>query len=530
MRKFNTEGICNPQKHYMVDITERLAQIKAMIDCGKYFTINRARQYGKTTTITALKHYIADDYDVISLDFQKISSEGFSSEESFVQTFCKLILNRKKAGQIIPTEIDNSLFEMSTRTNNKASLYELFDVLGDWCSTSPKRLVLIIDEVDSATNNQVFLDFLSQLRDNYLGRESDNLPAFWSVILAGVTDVKHLKSKIRDDDQHKVNSPWNIASDFDIDMSLSESGIKAMLDDYEADNHTGMNPAAMARELYAYTNGYPYLVSRLCLIIDEKLVPIEVENKSSAWTPHGLAQAVKKLLQEKNTLFDSLTGKLTNYPELKSALKRILMDGEKLTYNPDQEEIVQLEAYGFIRNLNGSAVISNRLFETRLYNLFLSEDELENNIFSKEGSLDKNIFITDHTLNVRLILERFIVTYTQIFGELQDRFKEKDGRELFLLYLKPIINGTGNYYIEAQTRDQKRTDVIIDYLGKQYIIELKIWHGERYNEKGEQQLIDYLNYFGLDSGYMLSFNFNVNKEVGVKEISVQDKTIVEATV
>lgn len=114
----------------------------------------------------------------------------------------------------------------------------------------------------------------------------------------------------------------------------------------------------------------------------------------------------------------------------------------------------------------------------------MSEDELENNDFSKEGSLDESIFITSHTLNVRLILERFVITYTQIFGELKDRFKEKDGRELFLLYLKPIINGTGNYYIEAQTRDQKRTDVIIDYLGKQYIIELKLWHGERYNKKG----------------------------------------------
>lgn len=36
-----------------------------------------------------------------------------------------------------------------------------------------------------------------------------------------------------------------------------------------------------------------------------------------------------------------------------------------------------------------------------------------------------------------------------------------------------IINGTGNYYIEAQTRDQTQTDIIVDYLGKQYVIELK---------------------------------------------------------
>ena len=83
---------------------------------------------------------------------------------------------------------------------------------------------------------------------------------------------------------------------------------------------------------------------------------------------------------------------------------------------------------------------------------------------------------------------------------MKDRFKEKDGRELFLLYLKPIINGTGNYYIEAQTRDQTRTDVIVDYLGQQYILEMKVWRGERYNAEGEKQIIEYLEYWSLDTG------------------------------
>ena len=32
-----------------------------------------------------------------------------------------------------------------------------------------------------------------------------------------------------------------------------------------------------------------------------------------------------------------------------------------------------------------------------------------------------------------------------------------------------IINGTGNYYTEAQTREQTRTDIIVDYLGKQHV-------------------------------------------------------------
>ena len=99
-----------------------------------------------------------------------------------------------------------------------------------------------------------------------------------------------------------------------------------------------------------------------------------------------------------------------------------------------------------------------------------------------------------------------------------------------MLYLKPIINGTGNYYIETQTRDARRTDVIVDYLGEQFIIEMKIWHGEEYNERGKEQLTDYLEYYRKDKGYLLSFNFNKNKTIGVKEIKIGGKTIVEAVV
>lgn len=53
-RVFNTTGICDPTQHYMVDLTQRLAEVRKLVDDGKYFTINRARQFGKTTTLHAL--------------------------------------------------------------------------------------------------------------------------------------------------------------------------------------------------------------------------------------------------------------------------------------------------------------------------------------------------------------------------------------------------------------------------------------------------------------------------------------------
>lgn len=98
------------------------------------------------------------------------------------------------------------------------------------------------------------------------------------------------------------------------------------------------------------------------------------------------------------------------------------------------------------------------------------------------------------------------------------------------MYLRPIINGTGNYYIEAQTRDARRTDIIVDYADEQFIVEMKIWRGNEYKERGEQQLVDYLDYFHKDKGYLLSFNFNKKKEIGTKTITIGNKTIVEAVV
>ena len=189
-----------------------------------------------------------------------------------------------------------------------------------------------------------------------------------------------------------------------------------------------------------------------------------------------------------------------------------------------------MEMYGFIKNNHNTVAISNRIFETLLYNLFLSDEEIKSSAMFNEGTLAKNIFVEDGRLNMRLVIEHFIKNYTQIFGSLEDKFKEKDGREQFLLFLKPIINGTGNYYIEAQTRDQTRTDVVVDYLGQQDIIELKIWRGQKYNADGEQQLVGYLDHFGLNIGYMLTFNFNKNKEQGVKLVKIDDKTIYEGTV
>ena len=79
-----------------------------------------------------------------------------------------------------------------------------------------------------------------------------------------------------------------------------------------------------------------------------------------------------------------------------------------------------------------------------------------------------------------------MVSYNSLYRQEDAKFVEEHGRKIFLIYLKPIINGVGNFYVEAETRDKTRTDIVVDYRGVQYIIETKLWRGEGYHSEGEE--------------------------------------------
>lgn len=89
---FNGAADCKPDKHYMINLGRRLSEIKVMIDEGKYFAINRARQYGKTTTLRALSRYLQIDYYVVLMDFQRFGAEEFGNENTFAFSFARSFL------------------------------------------------------------------------------------------------------------------------------------------------------------------------------------------------------------------------------------------------------------------------------------------------------------------------------------------------------------------------------------------------------------------------------------------------------
>jgi hypothetical protein len=90
----------------MVDLSGRIQEIKKLVDAGRYFTINRARQYGKTTTLKALQGGLQDTYEIVSISFEALTNANIATEQSFVKAFCRLseriqsctIVFRKRSG------------------------------------------------------------------------------------------------------------------------------------------------------------------------------------------------------------------------------------------------------------------------------------------------------------------------------------------------------------------------------------------------------------------------------------------------
>lgn len=514
-KRFNTTGTCIKQKHYMVNIDKKLNVVEAMVNRGDYFVINRPRQYGKTTLISQLANKISSRYLVIRISFEGIGDLIFSNEEIFSDKILGIL-----ADSLEFTD-ENSSEELMNLSKGLRNLSEVSKALTKFFKKQERKVVLVIDEVDKASNNQLFLSFLGMLRSKFLLATEDLDVTFHSVILAGVHDVKNLKLKLRGQDERKLNSPWNIAVNFNVDMSFNSEEIETMLTDYCETNNIIMDTRSLSDKIYYYTSGYPFLVSRLCQIIHEDILG---ENNKTSWSIKFIDKAVKEILKENNTLFDDLIKNLENNKDLSRLVTDIVLNGSVITYNAANPVVNIGMIYGVFREDNNQIKLNNRIYEQFIYDYLLSKLEVKLDNITLYNY--KNNFIT---VNNELDFEKILLKFQQFMKEQNSskdsEFIERQGRLLFLAFIKPIINGVGFEFKEVQISEEKRLDVVVTYFDNKYVAELKIWYGEEYHSRGLRQLEEYLEIQGMDKGYLIVFNFNKNKQYKQEFLKINNKEI-----
>jgi len=524
MKKFNVAGLCVPGKHYMVNTKDKLLRIMNLIQDEQYFTINRARQYGKTTTIFLLEKAFASnpEFNCISISFEGVGAEMFENDEKFCRHFLLLVSRY--------LQLDGYEFADEWFCEDVKNFIQLGEHISKMCAG--KKVVLMIDEVDATCKNSVFLRFLAMLRNLYLQRPRGKVSTFHSVLLAGVHDIKNIKLKLITVGLHSLqpkegeyNSPWNIAADFEVEMSFSPEEITSMLEDYEADHGTNMCIKTIAYELYRYTNGYPFLVSRLCQLIEEAL--------NRDWTIPGVQDAVKIITSEKNTLFDDLFKNLVNTPEINELMYAVLLLGNKRARSRRSQSVEWGELFGYLRvDRSGELSIANKIFEVILIDHFVIEEAMAAPANREVCYSLRDNIIAGGIFNMELCLRKFAEFYNSVYSEEDIPALERHARLIFLAYLHPLVNGYGFYHIESQFTDARRMDVVLDYGKNQYIVELKLWYGEVAHRKAFSQLLGYMNAKNVDQGYLLTFDLRSkkNRQPKAEWISIDGKQIFDVVV
>jgi len=502
----------------MVDTSKKIETIIDLIEKGKYFSVNRPRQFGKTTTLTAIANTLRNNNEYICLDtsFEGLGEDAYKTVSVFILTFINQIRKQLKFLKL------NNYMEFLNQHQTLSEFDNLSEFITDFCALENKKIVLLIDEVDKSMNNQLFLDFIGMLRNKYLDKYKGTDQTFHSVILAGVHDVKTMKLKIRPDAEQKMNSPWNIATDFTIDMSFKPNEIASMLIDYAHDNIIEMDIPAIAERIYYYTSGYPFLVSKMCKIIDEQILP---ERNAQNWTHNDVEKAFQNLTRGtySTTLFDDLTKNIDNNPDLEQLVFEVVYNGKQIKNIITNTTVSLGVIYGIFNRDLEFCTIHNRIFEQKIYEHILAKKLINNQIafynISDEG------YYKHGNLNMKFIIQRFQQFMKENYSTKDISFLEREGRLLFLSFIKPIINGKGYDFKEPVVGDERRMDIVITYNQNRYVVELKRWSGEEYHQKGLQQLSDYLDIYSLKQGFLLIYDFRKEKEYCEKHIQFNDKEI-----
>ena len=219
---------------------------------------------------------------------------------------------------------------------------------------------------------------------------------------------------------------------------------------------------------------------------------------------------------------------LAKYPKLKAFIRAVLMENYSISLDVNNPTMDFANMFSIIKaNKEGRVEIHNLIFQQILINHFVSESNL--NMLSPDSGM--RLYLTKQgDLNMPLIINRF----KDLMSKKTDKaeFLEREGRFMFICFLKPIINGTGFYYSEPENDDGSRMDLVITYNRKEYVIELKIWHGTEYELSGRDQLSEYLENRNLIEGYLVTFSFLKEKVAQAKPewIEHNGKKIYEAVI
>jgi hypothetical protein len=276
-----------------------------------YITLIEPRQQGKTSLIYRLMGPFADQGCIFA--YTDLTTADGSDEPRWYASICSWLVDQ------MPSLVSNDVLTLPT--NGHTWLHFLRD-LAKCAQKAHVNLIIVLDEV-GATPPDWSTDFFSSIRSVYVQRQSFSCLNHLSFIIAGAFNPRLL---IRDPNISNFNVDQRVEiPDFSLEQ-VRQSVARLEL--------SARQMTSVAKRIYYWTDGQPYLTQCLCRALAERKVPR---------TPQGVNQAVERFRRSD-----------------RHHQARILVPAE----HPIQ---AQLALIGVIKEgPNGQCVIRNRMYEKAL--------------------------------------------------------------------------------------------------------------------------------------------------------------------
>jgi hypothetical protein len=272
----------------------------------------------------------------------------------------------------------------------------------------------------------------------------------------------------------------------------------------------------VVKAIYENTAGQPGLACALCAHLVEKIVT----EKSKPVTVEDFYVTLDHFLTER---FDKNIINIVQKANLKKPfmLKLLFTDGP-IPFTVDHPDIGFLYAHGVVEKIGGLVDISVPLYKKRLLTAFRPAINGETgHYFSAKDNF--SAYLQDGGLNIKAILEQYAAYVARRGYRAFDTKHLKEGAWHYSLdgFINFFIERLGGQTFTEVPSGRGRTDILILYRDKKYIIETKIFTDLNYFEKGKRQLAEYLISEGLDEGHYVVFSSKHTKE----DVLEQEETL-----
>jgi len=497
MRKFNCTGPCYPDEHYYIRRDKVMEKVKRMIDEGAYFVVYAPRQMGKTTLLENMLFELErenSDFVGILVDFEIYKSQ---TPEAFYENFSEKLTEQlfKRCREINHQKADEL-------TKHLASL-STQDVLGfeKYVRTITKiipeyRLSIVIDEFEGCPD-KAMKDFLHMSRSFYLSRKRNENFRNLNFVLIGIRDLTKLTVG--------TISPFNIAQHLYLE-NFSMEEVFQLYGQYTQDTRQMFSDEAVSF-IYEQTRGQPFLVNRLGVILTEEM---DIDKRETITIQHA-KEALLRILRETNNNFKTM---LVHAKENREAILKIIA-GWQLEYNEDNPLVTDLRNYGLIQEEGGVCLVNNPIYQSKILSAFRpTRNEIDQLWRSIEPEiLEFENFYSGNVIRMDVLIENFKIFMDRIglnLFRVTENPQEIVGQFLLASFIDlAITNIGGTTYVEVPT-GIGRMDIIALARDKKYIIETKLWTGEKSYQSGLLQIADYMRKESVHEGYYVIFDPNLN--------------------